>query len=170
MRASPRMRRFVLLCLLLFPLSVLAAGCSSEGTVSGTVYYKGKPLKEGMILFFPESKGGDFRSMIGPDGTYSMSKLPIGHAKISVITGSSTAGPPASVMRQGKGGGGKIAEEALTKRMSAEAKKALEESKKRPADPSGYSGTVPQKYTNPDESGLTIEVTGGKQTHDVKIE
>ncbi len=170
MCASHTMRRLVRICLLLFPLSVLVAGCGgSEGTVSGTVYFKGQPLKGGTVFFFPEKGTGNYRAEIGADGAYSVSKLPLGPAKISVSVGSPTV--PASVFSQGKFGGGKVAEKALKGRMTEEAKKEAEtDGQAKPSRLTGYSAPVPEKYNNPDKSGLTVEVTGGKQTYDIKME
>jgi hypothetical protein len=163
MRAFHSMRRFALLCLLLFPLSLLAAGCGgSEGTLSGTVSYKGKLLKAGTISFYPEGKSGNYSTVITTDGTYSIDKLPVGPAKISVIAAVST-GPPPGVFRRGREGGGVKAEHALKDRMTEDAKKAAEAEAKEQAE-------FPEKYMNPDKSGLTINVTGGKQTHDIKME
>jgi hypothetical protein len=34
----------------------------------------------------------------------------------------------------------------------------------------GEAVNVPPKYSDPQTSGLQVEVTGGKQNHDIKIE
>src|SRR5215471_10469528 len=81
--------------LLMASLFVLTSGCGRNGTVSGIVYYKGQPLKVGMVQFFPEKKGGDFSSPIGSDGSYSISKLPVGNVRVSVI--SNTTNPMANM-------------------------------------------------------------------------
>ncbi len=174
MRASHTLRRLVLLCLVLFPLSIVAVGCSSEGTVSGKVSYKGQPLKGGTIIFFPEKGTGNYQSVIGADGTYSVSKLPIGPAKISVAVATSGVNP--AVFQQRRGGVAKGPEKGLKSRMTDEAKKELEteikeNAPKRGGGPyTGYSSPLPEKYANPDSSGLTIEVTGGKQKHDINMD
>jgi hypothetical protein len=57
---------------------VAAAGCGGEAPalapVRGTVYYKGAPVKGGVILFTPdEQRGGrgpGAEAVLGPDGTY----------------------------------------------------------------------------------------------------
>lgn len=170
MRASHSMRRLALLCLLALPLSLLAAGCGKEGTVSGKVYYKGELLKGGMVTFFPESaKAGDFRSPIGEDGSYSIPKVPPGSAKIAVMVGIPT--PPPSIF---KGRSAERAEKAYKSKMtSEEAKKAATpKDKDAPFNPlaSGYTSPLPEKYSDPDKSGLTVNVTGGKMTHDIKMD
>ena len=168
MCSSHTMRRLIRICLLLFPLSVLASGCGSkDGTVSGTVYYKGQPIKGGTVYFFPEKESGSHLALIGTDGTYSISKLPMGPAKISVMV--AVPGVPKSVFSQGKFGGGQAAEKGLKGRMTEEAKKEIEEQAK-PSNITGYSAPIPEKYSNPERSGLKIDVTGGNQTHDIKMD
>src|SRR5579875_1258947 len=132
MRASHTLRRPVLLCLLLLPLSVLAVGCSSEGTVSGTVSHKGEPLKGGTITFYPEKGTGNYQSGIGKDGTYSVSKLPPGPAKISVNL-AVWAGPPSEIFKRRGGGVAKGPEKGLKSKMTDEAKKEVEEQAKEKA-------------------------------------
>src|SRR5579884_1066901 len=102
MRTSGCMRRFVLMCPLLFGLSALVAGCGKGGTVSGTIYYKGEPVSGGTVYFYPKAQSGNFASVIGRDGTYTISKLPPGPAKISVIVGSRRM--PTEVLTRVRGG------------------------------------------------------------------
>lgn len=57
-----------------------AAGCGQDGPkltpVRGTVYYKGVPLKGGMVVFAPDPERGGQGPMalaeIRPDGTYNL--------------------------------------------------------------------------------------------------
>src|SRR5690349_4071112 len=99
MRVSHGLGRFVGMCLLLAPLFVLAAGCGKGGVVSGKVYYKGKPVTRGTVNFYPEGKGGNYASLIEPDGSYSIAKIPPGPAKITVMVGMS--GPPPGLGMRG---------------------------------------------------------------------
>jgi|SRR5579884_79280 len=163
MRASHNTRRLVSLCLLLFPLSALTLGCSREGTVSGTVSYKGERLNRGTVTFFPEKGSGTYQSVIGNDGTYSISKLPPGPAKVAVSV--PAAGIPPGVIR------GRAADkiEKALKKGEAGGDKAAGGDK--PAEPKSKSGSpIPDKYANPDKSGLSLEVTGGKQVFDIKLD
>jgi hypothetical protein len=147
------MRRLALICLPLFFLCLLAAGCGSEGSVSGKVSYKGQPVKAGSIHFFPEKgQGGNFSSIIQPDGSYSVSKLPRGQAKITVDV-SSGGGPPPAVFKQR--GGAQIA--AAMKKQGMDGKGG------------DTSLKVPPKFSDPEKSGLTIDVKGGSQTHNVDM-
>jgi hypothetical protein len=67
-------------------LLLLAAGCGPRfGNVSGTVTYQGKPLAGGTITFFDaanRSTSGEIKS----DGTYVVSKVACGRARIAVAT------------------------------------------------------------------------------------
>jgi hypothetical protein len=165
MRASGGMRRFVLMCLPLFSLSVLAAGCGREGTVSGKIYYKGQSVTGGNVYFFPEAKSGNYASIIGTDGSYTISKLPPGPAKIAVMVG--TKGVPPDVTKRM---GGQFVAKGMKEmgRIGRAASSGGEASGNAAGTKDNIS--VPKKYTNPEESGLTIDVTGGKQTFDIKLE
>lgn len=62
----------------------LVGGCSDRPElvpVSGTVYYKGKPVETGVVMFQPDV-GGIGRSRIGPDGRYSLETLEQGEGVI----------------------------------------------------------------------------------------
>jgi hypothetical protein len=168
MRVPNSMRRFVLICLPLFSLSVLAAGCGSEGTVSGKVYYKGQPVTGGTVHFIPQGKSGNYTSVIGTDGSYSISRLPVGNAKISVtgMTGE-RKGVPATMF---KGLAGKKIAKAFKKMESAEKSESSGGAKLGGGKPGNATIPVPEKYGDPDESGLEVKVTGGNQPFDIKIE
>lgn len=151
--------------LLLASLLALSAGCSSKGKVSGKVYYKNEPLKVGMVQFFPEKEGGNFSSPIGTDGSYTISKLPPGPAKISIT--SSSANP----MEKGIApGGGPMAMKGM--KGAAEMMRKGKEQAGDAAPPSDSKGgkAVPAKYGDPETSNLSINVTGGSQTFDIKLD
>jgi hypothetical protein len=175
MCASRGMRRYVWASLLLLPLSILAVGCSREGTVTGTVYYKGQPMKGGMVYFFPEGKDANFPSIINMDGTYSVSKLPRGTAKISVTPGQQ--GVPSGVFSRQFAG--KTVEKGLKQQArigrgaSGGEVKEGEDAAANDRPKNGLSKedlTGLQKYVDPDKSGLTIDVTGGGQSFDIKLD
>lgn len=160
MRAFRGMHRFFLTCL--FPLLVLAVGCGKGGgTVSGKVYYKGKEVSRGSVQFLPEGKGGNFTAVIGSDGSYSISQLPRGPAKIIVLVGRKTPPPNASMMMNK----GKHMDMINKMKSNAEGGKADSADTAKDTEI-----TVPEKYTDPEKSGLKIDVTGGKQTFDIKLE
>ena len=152
--------------LLIVALLLLIGGCGSNGKVSGKVYYKDKPLTVGMVQFFPEKQGGDFSSPIAPDGSYSIAKLPPGSAKIAVY--SNSANPIATM---GPMGGGRMANKGM-KAAEEQMKKGKGEggdSAPSPFTTTKGSGSIPTKYNSPDESGLSVTITGGSQTFDIKL-
>lgn len=71
-----------------FLLPLMASGCggSKTGTVSGKVRLNGEPVPGGYVNFFPEGGAGSSAktSPIREDGSYSVSGVPVGPAKISV--------------------------------------------------------------------------------------
>lgn len=159
------MRSFnALIYLLLFVLFVSAAGCGKEGTMSGKVFFKGQPVSGGTVYFHPEGKPGNYPSIIQPDGSYSVSKLPRGPARISVLVGSKSV--PAGVFERR---GGKLAAKGMEK--MGKIGKAASGGGDQPAHAGAAKngGSVPEKYTDPEKSGLAIEIEGGNQTHDIQL-
>jgi len=162
MRTSSFIGKLLRTCLLLFPLSILVVGCGSgQGTVSGKVYYKGKLLPGGDVRFFPESGGGSFYSGIGSDGSYSIAKVPRGPAKITVTY--SRESPLAKANPRNR---------AMAERGMQQQQEAMKAHRKNAdsAPPPSDVASVPDKYAKPDQSGLKVDVTGGKQTFDINLE
>jgi hypothetical protein len=164
-RRTPFHRRlFVLL------LGLSAVGCGSKGNISGKVLYDGKPLPAGVVTFVPTSGQGAFTSRLGPDGSYSLEKVPTGPVKIAV-----KAFPP----KQGGGrrGGGKLKRMAdavksgkliLSDERRAKMPKVTKQLEAALA-PEEAGVSVPPQYWDADKSGLQYIVTSGSQTHDVEI-
>jgi hypothetical protein len=138
--------------LLFLPLGLLLSGCgsSSLATVSGKVSYKGQPLKGGVVSIFPEKGGGAQRASIEADGTYKISKVPVGPAKITVDTSSLRPVPQKSL----PGPYANAPKEALPKDLQG--------------DPEHYV-PIPDHYADPDKSGLTLDVKSGKNNHDIDL-
>jgi hypothetical protein len=144
-------------------LCILAAGCGSgQGKVSGKVSYKGKPVPGGDVRFFPESGGGSFYSAIGSDGSYSIASVPRGPAKITVTY--SRESPLAKGNPRSKA----VAEKGM--KQQQEAMKAHRKTAESAAPPPSDVKSVPDKYAKPDQSGLKVDVTGGKQAFDINLE
>ena len=121
-------------------------GCSSGsiGTVSGKVFYGGKPLSGGTVVFYPEKGGGGFMAGIGSDGSYEVVDVPVGSAKIAV----QVPQPPVQ-KRHDKGG----------VKQAAGYEKEIQKS----------SSPIPAEYADPSKSGLSLMVERGRQTHDILI-
>jgi hypothetical protein len=159
------MRRLFLSSLFLFALLAPLFGCSSRGTVSGKVYYKGKALPGGDVRFFPENQGGSYYASIASDGSYSLSKLPPGPTKVTVSF--SNEKPTVKIMPKGN--------EAVEKAMKKQ-KEAIAKVKGEGAGSGGNTNdakeiiSLPEKYADPDQSGLRIEVSAGSRSFDIKLD
>lgn len=80
----------------LLPTIVLAlSGCGGVGEISGVVKYQGKVVPAGTISFYDEGRGV-WSSDIKPDGSYAVSGVPTGTARITVLPppGITMAGMP----------------------------------------------------------------------------
>lgn len=79
----PRARLYLLTLSL---LALVSSGCGGKtGSVSGKVLYEGKPLPGGYVNFMSEGATSVVKtSEIKADGSYSVSGLPVGPAKITV--------------------------------------------------------------------------------------
>ncbi len=137
------------------------AGCSGSGTVTGKVTYQGRPLTGGTILFTSTRGRGTRTAQIGEDGSYTITNMPTGPAKIAVETKSAqpVGRPPFAEDGKHVGGpppGAKMPEGAKTSVYG-------DPSKARTAEP------IPEHYANPDESGLTCTVKGGRQELPIEL-
>lgn len=112
----------------------------------------------GTIVTFMDAKGDAFSSTVTSEGTYSLAKVPIGQAKIAVLVL-----PPRKSDRIQQ-----MAQEALR---SGQLKLPPEEREKmsRSCAPRGQTITIPPSYSDPERSGLTHTVIGGKQTYDIEL-
>jgi hypothetical protein len=144
---------------LLFCL-LLLTGCSSKGTVSGRITYQGKPIPQGIVLFVPE-KGQSITGTI-TDGQYQVKGIVSGTAKIAVQT------PKANVSKAPTGSG------------QVKGKEIPKDAPLPPGiDPSIFdfnaqisqvkSTSIPEKYGDPEKSGLTCTVKGGAQEHNIEL-
>jgi hypothetical protein len=146
------------------------AGCNTgpaSGTVSGKVSYKGAPLKGGTVMVFPTGEGKNpVSAEIKEDGTYTAEKVPTGPAKLSVETESLK---PPMVMGQGPAGGGGSAGK---KYQPPPPDPKVKTEPYAPPDPSERAKRyvkIPEKYSNPDSSGLTTMVKTGNNEFNIEI-
>lgn len=128
-----------------------SAGCgAAKSDVSGTVSYMGKSLAMGQVLIVA-SDSNPYYGDITEDGTYRITGVPTGEAKVAVSSAN-----PALV---GKGRGGEIAERL---------KKVGEKPAAPVVDPKKWFA-IPEKYETHTTSGLTMSVTGGTTTHNISL-
>jgi hypothetical protein len=72
--------------LVILAAALLLSGCGpGRGDVSGVVYFKNKPLEAGTISFYDEYKGVT-SSEIKTDGSFAVTNVATGTAKIAVVT------------------------------------------------------------------------------------
>ena len=137
-------------------LLLLPAGCSSKGTVSGTVTYQGKPVAAGTVTFVPQKGGGAFTASIR-EGKYKVEGVPTGAMKIAVSTPS-----PAPGINQFIG--------KMQPPPELRAKMAPNPSGEGSAQPSvPATEPIPRKFEDPETSGLTYTVKSGVQVHDIDL-
>ena len=130
-----------------FALFVLA-GCGAGTTdVSGSVTYKGKAVTSGFVTFASPS-GVAASAEIRGDGTYAATGVPTGPVKVAVGSPDPTTAPAAD-------GGRKAGPKAATK-----------------SPPPKAEGWVPlpAKYGRPEDSGLTVTLSGKPEVYNIKLD
>jgi hypothetical protein len=136
------MRRAYPWCVGLVAAALLASGCGVRSTVSGKVTLGGQAVA-GTVTFIG-AEGKEFTAPINPDGTYTLTDTPAGAAQVVVKCFPGTAAP-------------------LAKR-----------NPKLPQLPGTFTAPPapgvlpPARYAAPN-NGLTLVVTGGRQTFDIEL-
>lgn len=155
------MTRFRCLSYLALVTGVSALGCGSGGNaaipakVSGTVSYKGQPIKSGSMRFHAED-GSSFQGMIATDGSYTADGLPVGELVVTVETESVKPDRPAP-----KGKDAAMRSKMMDTRMQAAPEGTV-------TAQSLYI-KIPDKYNNPKTSPLKVTLTNGRQVHNFDL-
>jgi hypothetical protein len=140
-------------------LLLTALGCGSgSATVSGRVTYKGEPLTAGDIIIYG-ANGKIDSGPISADGTYAIYKAPVGDVKIAVLTPKPLPPqrPPGPGVRKDQG-------ERTRKRIFKEAVPPA------PTVPPPVKVVpIPDRYKEPDKSGLNFTLKPGEQTIDLDL-
>jgi hypothetical protein len=134
------------------PAFVLAAlivatvpGCGSgKASVSGTVKYRGKLLAMGTVFL----AGPDHLQVLGqinPDGTYRIDGVAAGSVQIGVASLKPSATRPRPTKTRTRGA-----------------------APPPPVDDSGWF-EIPDKYTDPLTSGLTVDLKSGTNEYDIEL-
>lgn len=149
-----------------FLIAALAAGCGGKANPKGKVTYQGKPVVWGSVTLV-DSTGMYHQGEIDLQGNYSIDGVPTGPVKIGVHSPK----PEDPGGRGGKGGkgapiggvAGKGAADIEDPRekffASQGGKKNVEPEKPRP--PAGAWFPIPEKFSDPQTSGLTGDVKSG---------
>ena len=135
----------------LLALGLLAlAGCGpAEGTVSGTVRFDGRPLTAGVNTVTFLCEDGSVKScMVEPDGRYTLRGVPAGRARVTVLSL-----PPPPQLGKAPGEDGKV--------------KPIDGPG--PAAKPDQAGGIPDRYKDPDSSGLSYDVQRGSHTFDIEL-
>ena len=134
------------LTLLLALATLLAAGCGrpTRASVSGTVTYKNQPVGVGRVTFHFD-KNQSPSAELKPDGSYTLTDVPVGEAKVTV--------------------------EAVDFSRMAGATAAPKGTPVIPdSSPKGKFVRVPDKYKSPASSQLSFPVKGGSQQIDIPLQ
>ena len=137
--------------LLVVALAVQAlGGCARPtGSVSGKVTYKGQPLAAGDVTFL----GADQKpasSPIQPDGTYTISQVAVGPAKVAVTPPIKAASMPRGMKMDPGAIGGPSGQPAS-------------------APSQGKQPSIPEQYLDPNKSGVVCTVQRGSQEFNIEL-
>jgi hypothetical protein len=189
----PRKYRWTRLCgfvALAVLLVTSASGCGGgKGNVSGEVTVGGKPLPMGIITFTPatgsavsaEIVDGKYNAVGVPVGTVNVS-LDLSHLKELSGKGGPQGGAAAMAAKFGKGedeakqksmhpekASGMPAMPEGAKEYFAKQKQASADTGRKVKDALALLPEIPQKYTDPKQSGWTLNVSKGDNTFDAKV-
>jgi hypothetical protein len=148
-----------------FLLAVVAAllittpGCGrARSKVHGTITYHGTPLAGGtIILVGPDNQ--TYPARIAKDGSYKIASVPRGQILVSV-----QADTPRVPPRPQPG--------ARDSDAFAKGEMSLDDQSKGgrpPAQPAGPTVTLPVRYNDPNQSGLTFELSLADQEYSVDL-
>lgn len=133
---------------------VAVAGCGgSSADVTGKVSYRGRPVAYGTVSVIGRDQK-TYYGVINPDGTFTVTGVPVGPAKLGVYSPDPYFDPPISAAEKAK------AEEA---RRASGVPIA-------PKPPKGTWFRLPGKYADPLSSGLTAEVTAAPAAVDLRLD
>lgn len=148
MRSDPDANHFSLRRLVvLVPLLGLLVGCQRTGSIEGKATYKDRPIVYGTVLVVA-GNGNLHQGVIDEEGSFAVENVPVGPVRIAVNS------PDPCAPRVIKKGVNDPDPEDL--RRKAELRKR-------------WFG-IPAKYGHPEQSGLTLEVKPGPNTHDVPLD
>ena len=134
---------------LLGSVLVAVTGCgATTGDVTGTVTYQGKIVGSGEVII-AGSDSLPYHGTIHDDGSYIVPKVPLGSAKIAVVSPDPDAGNDMAFKMN-------------------KSKKPLEPGPVR-GDPSKWFA-LPDEYRHFDKSNLTVTVIGGVNQRDIRLD
>jgi hypothetical protein len=147
--------------------ALASVGCSGTGTVSGKVTFQNAPMPGGRVVFHFSKETTKSAEINPTDGTYSISGMPTGLAKVSVQPIEMGGG---GGMRPGMPGGGGAG--GPPKDKGGPPKGVLPPDVEKKFDRStspAKAVNIPGKYRDADQSGLSLTVKGGSNPFDIDI-
>jgi len=151
---SPGLRRWWAFLALLAPLGMTGCG-GGTGTLSGKVYYDGKPLKGGNITFVCTGKPS-ISTKINEDGSYQTEAISAG-TTVKICVETESWNPRGKTM-----GGMNKPPPGQTSPATAPSGGGAEMLKR-------YV-PIPMIYSDPEQTPLTYTVERGSKTHDIKLD
>jgi hypothetical protein len=147
----------------LFPVGIglLLAGCSNQairdgfGLVEGKITYQNKPLGGGTIHFFQDQEPVG-STMIRGDGKYA-AEIPLGQIRVAIETTSVKYHDRQAVLNLMKENGFDVPPEQ--RKPNSPAFTAL---------PTTFV-EIPERFGDPEQSGLEFTVERGRQTRDIDL-
>jgi hypothetical protein len=123
-----------------------ASGCGNarDGVVTGKVTHQGKTLASGTVVLFGEDNQ-PVQAPIGPDGAYRIHGAPYGLARLAVFS---------------PGAGKPLPARTVKDKIKAPPPSAPDTSKWFP---------IPDIYTNPETSGLTLRLEHSETRFDIDL-
>jgi hypothetical protein len=167
---------FSILALGLFCSSGCGPGLKDRGTVRGKVTIGGKPLNMGTVQFLASNDRSGTAS-IKEDGTYEMTDAPVGECTITVTTPQGGPGSRMAPGARGPGGPGGAPNPGTGGAKSGATKPpagiigggdGMQMSSPTPIDFS-KAVRIPDRYSNPETSGLKFTVVKGEQSYDIPL-
>jgi hypothetical protein len=145
----------------------LGAGCeknpNAPARVSGTVKYKDQLVKGGKVEFQAHD-GGKYSAPITPQGTYTMTDLPVGEVVVTVETESVKPNQRIPVYGAGQGAGGRG-----TQGGGARGQMQPPPANAPPAQTGEYV-EIPKKYADPKTTTLKTSLNKGDNKYDIVLE
>ena len=135
--------RIVLRLALVCLIGLAGCGVGGETVVRGTAKYQGKPVYTGTV-FFKFDNGEEVFGPIDVEGKYEVPTTHTGNAKVSVI--SAKPKDPEEIKKRGG---------------------SVDVSKM--PDPKKWFA-VPDKYGDPEKSGLAATIKSGSNAHDIDMQ
>lgn len=135
---------------------LVGCGPSGKSVVMGKITYHNAPVTGGSLRLYPAAGGSAFPVYIKPDGTFEVSDAPTGSMRVAVDTDS--VRPPESYQHPPMPAG-----------MTPPPGVKLPDPPKIDFSKMPRKVAIPPKYRDPNGSGLTWDVTAGKNVRNFEL-